>query len=73
MANNTKAQAMGIGKVKVKALINGQWERITIHDVEYVPGGNNLFSENVALKKVLEVRENGNDDIVYYGDGKLDI
>jgi hypothetical protein len=42
-------------------------------NVEYVPGGANLFSENVLFEKGFEVRKEKNGDITYFIDGIPDI
>lgn len=73
LANNSRMYAEGVGQVKVHALINKHWKEIVINNVEYVPGGANLLSENVLLDKGLEVRKTGRDQIIYYRNGKRDI
>jgi len=69
LADNSHMLVVGVGKVKVKALIMKQWKEIVIHQVEYVPGGANLFSENILLDKGFEVRKNHDGDITYYRNG----
>ncbi|OXA39875.1 Copia protein, partial [Folsomia candida] len=73
MADNSLMLVKGVGAVKVKALINKVWVEITIYQVEYVPGGANLLSENVLLDKGLVVSKSGNNQIIYYRDGQRDI
>ena len=73
IADNSDMSVVGVGKVKVKALIDGNWNEISIHDVEYVPGGVNLFSENILLDKGFEVHKNRSGKIVFFRDGKPDI
>jgi hypothetical protein len=62
----------GVGKKRVKALICRKWSEIEIHNVEYVPGGANLFSENVLLDKGFEVTKTQRGDIVYHFEGRPD-
>jgi len=73
IADNSQMLVEGVRKVRVKALINRQWKEIEIHLVEYIPGGANLFSENILLDKGFEVRKNREGAIVYYKDGRPDI
>jgi hypothetical protein len=62
----------GVGKKRVKALICRKWSEREIHNVEYVPGGANLFSENVLLDKGFEVTKTQRGDIVYHFEGRPD-
>ena len=73
IADNSNMFVEGVGKVKVMALINDKWCEKEIHNVEYVPGGVNLFSENVLLDRGFEVQKRRNGDIIYYRDGVADI
>jgi Reverse transcriptase (RNA-dependent DNA polymerase)/gag-polypeptide of LTR copia-type/GAG-pre-integrase domain len=74
IANNSHMYVLGKGKVRVKALVGAKWQEIELHEVEYVPGGANLFSENVILsKKGFSVIKDGSDNIIYYRNGKPDI
>jgi hypothetical protein len=73
IADNSRMCVVGVGKVRVKALIGTQWIEIEICNVEHVPGGANLFSENILLDKGLEVKKDRGGSIVYYRDGKCDV
>lgn len=50
-AGNGKVLALGIGKVKLDAFMQGQWIPSTLSDVLYIPGAVNLFSEAVMAQK----------------------
>jgi len=55
-------------------MIQGRLEEIEIKGVEYIPKGQNLFSENVLLKKGFEVRKSDfGMRIIYYYDGVPDV
>jgi hypothetical protein len=73
IADNSNMEALGMGTVLVKALINGQWRRIELQNVEYVKGGANLFSENVLLAKGFEVKKDQSGRVIYLKNGKPDI
>jgi len=55
IADNSVTHAVGEGIVKLKALCRNQWKEIEIHNVQYIPGGANLFSENIMLEKGFNV------------------
>ena len=49
---------LGDGTVKVLAWMEGNWEEITLSKVKYIPGGPNLFSENVATDLGYDIKKN---------------
>jgi len=58
--------------VRVKTLINNQWRQIELHGGEYNGGRENLFAENILLKKGFTVKESS-EGVTYYRNGKPDI
>ncbi|KAL7305843.1 hypothetical protein TKK_0002083 [Trichogramma kaykai] len=49
MCNDAALDAVGIGRILIKRLVNGRWLDGTIKDVLYVPDfKRNLFSTNVS-------------------------
>jgi hypothetical protein len=74
LADNSVVNAEGIGRVNVLALIRGEWQRIEIHDVEYIRGAVSLISENLMLTRGYEIRKNRRGSrIKYYLNGVPDI
>jgi hypothetical protein len=58
MADGSFSEIIGSGTVKIKALSDGKWQEISILNVHYIPGGANLFSENVMIEKGYNVSKN---------------
>ena len=51
VADGSYADIIGVGDIAVLALRDKRWEPIIVKDVNYIPGGKNLFSENVMIQK----------------------
>jgi len=64
--------AQGIGTVDVEALIDGECFEVALKNVEYVPRGANLFSENIAIRSGLTVKKNDR-SVKYFRAGHRDL
>ena len=74
IADNSVTHATGVGIVRLKAMIQGSWKLVELHNVMYIPGGANLFSENVMLTKGFEVKKDLRiGKVIYYLNGHPDI
>jgi hypothetical protein len=51
MVNANRAEAIGKGTVRLQAFIANEWIECALHDVLYIPGGMNLFSEHRMTTK----------------------
>lgn len=56
LADNRRLSVKGIGEIKVKAWVDGQWKTVTIRNVRWIPElGKNLFSFKAATKNNYEI------------------
>ncbi|CAL8133313.1 unnamed protein product [Orchesella dallaii] len=69
ISNGSKAEVLGAGTVRVKALIRKNWCVIELLNVQYIPGGANLFSENIMLEKGFDVLKTANEGIIFSENG----
>jgi hypothetical protein len=70
LTDNNKAQALGIGRVRMDAFMQEEWREVTISNVLYIPGAVNLFSESVmAQKGYVVIRDKTR--TVFYEDGSI--
>lgn len=72
LADGSSAKISGTGTVRVKALMNKRWCDIELLDVQYIPGGANLFSENIMLRKGYNIEKTGGSTgtLVFMKNGK---
>ena len=70
LTDKHKAYAKGIGRIKVEAYMQDNWQQCTISNVLYIPGAVNLFSETVMAQKGYTVVRSKKETIFYEEDGR---
>lgn len=66
IADGSYGQILGSGTVRVHALTQGKWEPVDLLNVQYIPGGPNLFSEGVMMTRGYDVLKNARTGKVTY-------
>jgi len=70
LTDKHKAYAKGIGRIKVEAYMQDNWQQCTISNVLYIPGAVNLFSETVMAQKGYTVVRSKKETIFYEENGR---
>lgn len=66
LGNKQSVEVSGIGKIRIKRYVNGQWEDGELHGVLYVPSlRRNLFSEGVIIKKNYTIIKKDTSALIY--------